>query len=72
MIDIKFKGIEFHYDDTSEEFTVITEKQERRTFTNAAEAREIFISEIERLFRRFINRMLEKLGFNIHTGVKNG
>ena len=70
MIGLKFKNIAFHYDDKGERFTVITEKQEHLTFTNASEARERFMNEVERLFRRYLNGCLEKEGFNIHTGRK--
>ena len=70
MIGLKFKNIAFHYDDKTGVFTVITEKQKYYTFTNYAEAREVFLGEIERPFRRYLDGKAAAEGIDIILGKK--
>lgn len=51
-------------------FTVLCENGETRTCTNGAEARNLFLGEVERIMCQAINDKLRDEGFNVHLGVK--
>lgn len=67
MFEYRLKNTAIIYDGNI--FTVICEDGDCRT-ANAAEARELFLGEIDRKFRRFINGKLRDDGFNVHTGKR--
>lgn len=68
MFDYKLKDISVSYD--GDVFTVVCEKGRVMTLTNGAEAREIFLGEVDRKFRRFLNEKLAEENFNVYTGEK--
>ncbi|MBP1562062.1 MAG: hypothetical protein J6C96_12585 [Oscillospiraceae bacterium] len=63
----KFREITIEYDGNF--FAVTCENGERIIFDNAAEARERFLGEVDRVCRRDVNACIAKAGFDVNTGL---
>lgn len=68
MIAIKFQNVRLWNDDTK--FYVTTEKGMLFESDNAAMAREFFLNEVDRAYRKAVNEKLAAEGYNIHTGER--
>lgn len=68
MIAIKFRDVKMWVD--GEKLYVTTEKGETFEYENAAEARERFLGEVDRAYRKAVNEKLIAEGYNIHTGER--
>lgn len=68
MIAIKFRNVKMWADDGK--FYVTTEKGETFEYKNAAEARERFLGEVDRAYRKAVNEKLIAEGYNVYTGER--